>query len=211
MSISAGQTITVNHAVKSGEPWSAKTGGMFQSWEVSIDGEDNVTYQINTKEGNDLIAPKTGLVKAVFPNDQYPDRLQMDWNPEKAGSYSGGGGGQRGGHEFQRSKEQCMRGEAAIAAAYVASNLEDLFAKAEEVYKWIAGSESAAAPTEQPTVDFEAQRKALAAWAQQESVPMSNVAAAIKELTGREKLEAGDDFEAVKVKAKALADATIPF
>jgi hypothetical protein len=209
VTITAGQTITVTHAVKNGDTFESH-GNTFQPWEVNIEGEGNTTYKINTKVGNDLIAPKTGLVKSVIPHDTYPTRLQMDWNPEKSGSHSGSGSS--GGHEYQRSKEQCMRGEAAQAAATVASNMDDLFVKAEAIYKWIVGDEAnAPTPAAAPAPDFEAQRKALAAWGQQESVPPSDIAAAIKELTGRDKLEPGDDFEAIKAKAKALTDDQIPF
>lgn len=210
MTLAAGQTITVNYAVKSGEPWHTKDGkGPFQSWEVNVEGEGNTTYQINTKADNELIAPKTGLVKAVYPNDSYPDRLQMDWNPEKSGSYSGGGGsgGQRGGHEYQRSKEQCMRGEAAIAAAYVASNLEDLFEKAEEIYKWIKGDDEPQA--QGPSLDE--MRNDLAAWAQASSVTMASVASAIKAVTGEDKLTVGADLDAIKSKAASLENEQIPF
>ena len=60
-----------------------------------------------------------------------------------AGKFSGGGGGGYSGSsdDKMRSKEQCMRGEAVIAASNTPHNAtsEGLFIAADKIYKYIEG------------------------------------------------------------------------
>lgn len=72
--------------------------------------------------------------------------------PEQAAQYGGGGsgGGASYGGDKQRSKEQCMRGEAIIAAASLAKSHEEAIRIAGTFYGWIDGSVTAAATSPTP-------------------------------------------------------------
>ena len=204
--IQAGDTVTVAAAERSGDVWRSTHGKDMQTWNVTLEGQAGTNFQINTLASNSLSIGQSGEVKSVTANDEYGDRLQMDWSAGGSGGSSGPSGG-GSGHQFQRSKEQCMRGEALLAAAFCAANKEKAFELAADFYAYIEGD----APPAAQGPPLEEVRKNLAAWAQAQSVSMSNVAAAIKQVTGHEKLEAGDNIDSIMAAAKVGADAEIPF
>ena len=86
---------------------------------------------------------------AVFDEQHNSWKFKGAKSPEQAAKYGSGGGGSTAGADKMRSKEQCIRGEASIAAASLAKSADEAMSYAPRFEAYITNG-GAAPPTATP-------------------------------------------------------------